>query len=171
MRVLMTKSGCRGKVRSRRSDSVQAFRRETRQTRGKSSTKNWRRGGCRGRSGRGRHRVAATTCSQSSRVRQRTPVHRRRGERSAREKGRRVLQERPAKWACCSCDILPCSFHRSNRVRMVTKPSFSGPRTPCRARHWIPVPPVQAMSLLIVHSNRLGALKKRESMCQNRGDP
>ena len=30
------------------------------------------------------------------------------------------------------------------------------------ARHWIPVPPVRPMSLLIVHSNRLVALKKRE---------
>jgi len=36
---------------------------------------------------------------------------------------------------------------------------------------WIPVPPVRLMSLLIVHSNRLAALKKHEQMYQNRGDP
>ena len=34
------------------------------------------------------------------------------------------------------------------------------------ARHWIPVPPVRPMSLFIVHSDRLAALKKREGMCQ-----
>src|SRR5437763_12197751 len=54
-----------------------------------------------------------------------TPAYRRTFSSRKMENG--SPRERPASCACCSTDILPCSFHCSNWVKMVKKPSFSGP--------------------------------------------
>src|SRR6266481_6242465 len=86
---------------------------------------------------------------------------------SSRKREKGSPRQRPAKYACCSGDIAPCSLQSSKRARIVMKSSFSWDSVSLPALN--PVSPVQPMSLLIVHSNSLAGLKNLQWMCQNRG--
>src|SRR5437868_12381556 len=72
---------------------------------------------------------------------------------SSRKREKGSPRARPARSACCSGDIMPFSFHCSNRVSIVMK-SFSGQGKWIRSLAFDQDAPLRPMSLPILHCNR-----------------
>src|SRR5690348_14253176 len=72
---------------------------------------------------------------------------------SSRKREKGSPRARPARSTCCSGDIMPFSFHWSNRLSIVTK-SFSGRGKWIRSVALDQGAPLRPMSLPILHCNR-----------------